>query len=235
MIAEFMQAVYRELAPSGSIRAAVHFGNTAIAHRDERTGEPSGTAVELVDQLAHRLGAARQLLTYAGAGEMFQAGLGGEWDLGFLAVDPARARAMDFTLPYLVLEGAFLVRRDSPFRTLPDLDVTSVHVAAVEASFHDLHLTRRLRHARLVRSKTLMDAVAQLLAGSLDAVAGLRPTLAAVAASQVGLRVIDGRYAAVQQAIAIPKGRPAALKYLNSFLEEARTNTRTGIRSAGER
>lgn len=228
MIGEFMQAVYRELAPGGAMRAAIHYGNATIAQRDAPSGQPRGRAVDLADELARRLGVTRRLLSYEGAGQTFEAGLRGDWEIAFLAIDPVRQQGLDFTIPYLVLEGTFLVRQGAPFRSLLDLDLEGMEIAVVEGSFHDLHLTRRLRLARLRRSKAMTEAIAQLVAGHLHAVAGLKPALAAVAAGNDGLRVIEGRYAAVQQAIAIPKGRHAALRYLNSFVEEVRANAQAG-------
>jgi polar amino acid transport system substrate-binding protein len=36
--------------------------------------------------------------------------------------------------------------------------------------------------------------------------------------------VLDGTVLAVQQAIALPKGKPAGLAYVNQFLDQARTS-----------
>jgi polar amino acid transport system substrate-binding protein len=214
-----MQAVYRQLAPNGVMRAGINLGNVSIVRRDDGSGQLRGIAVDLVDDLARRLALDRALLTYEGAGPLCDAGLAGDWDIAFMAIDPERAKRLDFTAPYLVLEGSFLVPADSPMHTVLDLDGDGVDIAVAQASFHDLHLTRTLRHARLVKSATFAGAVSNFLARNAHAVGGLRPALDAVASSHHGLRVIEGRYAAVQQAIALPKGRAAAMKYLNSFLK----------------
>jgi polar amino acid transport system substrate-binding protein len=226
VIAEFMQTVYRELSPNGTIRAAINCGNVTIAHCDEAGALPSGLGIELIDELARRLGRPRTVLTYEGAGLTFEAGMAGEWDLAFLAAHPDRSAALDFTQPYLVHEGSFLVRHDSPLRTVLDLDAEGFVIAVGEGSFHDLHLTRTLQRARLVRAPTLASAVQRFLAGKADAVGGLKLPLAAVAAARSGLRVVEGRYAAVQQALAVPKGHGAALRYLNAFLKDAAVGAR---------
>jgi polar amino acid transport system substrate-binding protein len=233
VIAEFMQAVHRELCPDGGIRAAMNRGNATIARHDEATGRLCGLGVDLVDELARRLGVSRTVLSYEGAGQTVAAGLAGEWDLAFLAIHPVRAAALDFTLPYLVHEGSFLVRHDSPLRTVLDLDVEGFTIAVAQGSFHDLHLTGTLRQARLVRSKTFVSAVALFLAQEVDAVAGLKLPLAAVATHRDGLRIVEGRYAAVQQAIAVPKGRSAAMRYLNAFLKDATVRGRVDAAKAG--
>lgn len=216
-----MQAVYRELCPSGTIRAAINSGNVTIAHRDEASGQVRGLGPELIDELARRLGVARTVLVYEGAGQTFEGGRAGEWDLAFLAIHPARSAALDFTQPYLVVEGSFLVRQDSPLRTVLDLDAEGFQIAVADGSFHDLYLTRTLQRARLLRTATLASAVTQFLAHQADAVGGLKLPLAAVAAARAGLRVVEGRYAAVQQAMAVPKGCSAALRYLNAFVKDA--------------
>ena len=176
--------------------------------------------------MARRLAVSRALMTYEGVGQTFEAGVAGDWDFAFLALDPARSQRLDFTIPYLVLEGSFLVPYGSPLHTVLDLDREGIEIAVAEGSFHDLHLTRTLRHARVVRSKTFAGAVAQFLADKLDAVAGLRLPRGDAATAHDGLRLIEGRYAAVQQAIALPKGRSAALKYLNAFLKEVMASGR---------
>lgn len=233
MIAQFMEAVHRQLAPNGAIRAAINYGNPTIAHPDKLTGQPCGLAVDLVDDMAHRLAVSRTLQVYDGAGQTYEAGLAGGWDIAFLAVEPERCHKLDFTLPFLVLEGSFLVFRDSPLRTVLDLDREGVEIAVAEGSFHDLHLTRKLRRARLVKAKTSAAALELFFARRLDAVAGLATSLAALAAENPGSRVIEGRYAAVQQAIALPKGHAAGLRWLNAFLEEARDSGRINAAKAG--
>jgi polar amino acid transport system substrate-binding protein len=225
MIRDFMQAVSRDLAPEGTLRAVLNFSNPIVVKHDGVSGEPGGLAVEIVDELARRLAVPRVLFGLDGAAGIEEC-LAGGWDVAFLSIELARAQHLDWTAPYLVLESTYLVRDDSPFRTVLDLDREGVRIAAGQGGFYDLYLTRTLKHAQVFRAPTFRDAVERFLSDGLDAVAGLRQPLMAVAQSNVGQHVIEGRFAAVEQAIAVHKGCSAGLRYLNAFLEQMKANGR---------
>ncbi|MGZ5099028.1 MAG: hypothetical protein ACXWG9_17500, partial [Usitatibacter sp.] len=48
--------------------------------------------------------------------------------------------------------------------------------------------------------------------------------LAAIAAKDPGVRVIDGNFMVIGQASGVPKGRTGAAKYLAQFIEEAKAS-----------
>lgn len=58
-----------------------------------------------------------------------------------------------------------------------------------------------------------------LIAGETDAVEGVRQALAAAAAARAGFRVMDGRFMAIEQAMALPRNRTAGAAYLHGFVE----------------
>jgi polar amino acid transport system substrate-binding protein len=64
----------------------------------------------------------------------------------------------------------------------------------------------------------------ELLADKADAVAGIKQMLLDQTGSVSGLRLIDGRFTAVQQAIGTPRGRDEAAKYLKRFVEDIRSS-----------
>src|SRR5215212_11101818 len=94
----------------GRLRAAINFGNPVLAQRDPATGEPRGVSVDLARELGQRLGVPVDLVTFDAAGKAFAALQSGACDVGFLAIDPARAADLAFTAPYVVIEGTYLVR-----------------------------------------------------------------------------------------------------------------------------
>lgn len=85
-------------------------------------------------------------------------------------------------------------------------------------------LTRSLQRARLVRAQGADAAADLLVSGQVEALAGLRPALIALAARLPGSRILDGQFMAVQQAVGIPKGRDAGVTYLRGFVEEAKAS-----------
>ena len=153
VIRDFMDAVYRDLVPSGTLRAALSYGNTGGAGAARHlSGELRGLAVDLIDELAQRLSVPRSLVGYEGSVSVFEAGLAGAWDVAILAIDPVRAKQLDFTPPFVVLEGTYAVREPSPCRTVLDLDRAGMRISIVRDTVFDAHLTHSLRHAELIRS-----------------------------------------------------------------------------------
>src|SRR6266481_7368509 len=140
-----------ELAPAGRLRAAINFGNSVLAQPDPVGGPPRGVSAERSSELARRLGIGIDYVTFDAAGKVFEALKAGLWDVAFLAIDPVRAAGIDFTAPYVVIEGTYVVPKDSPLKTVEDVDRDGVRVAVARASAYDLYLTRALKHAKLVR------------------------------------------------------------------------------------
>jgi len=210
--------VLKDLAPTGPIRAAINFGNPVLAQKHPQTGEPQGASVDLARELGRRLDRDLELITFDGAGKVFEAAKSSAWDIAFLAIDPVRAAEIAFTAPYVVIEGTYIVRDGSPLRTQDDFDRTGVRIAVGKGAAYDLFLTRALQHAELVRADTSAAALDLFMATGLEAAAGVRQPLLAYAAEHGGLRVIEGRFTAIEQAMGTPKGRPAGLAYLQAFI-----------------
>jgi len=108
-----------QLVPSGTLRAAINLGNPVLARKEG--GELRGVSVDLARELAKRLVMPLQFVVYESAGSVVFAGASQAWDVAFVAIDPARGRDMLQTNPYLIIEGAYLVRADSPIRSVAEL------------------------------------------------------------------------------------------------------------------
>jgi polar amino acid transport system substrate-binding protein len=214
----------KEIAPRDSLRAAINFGNPVLAQKDPATGQPRGVSVDLARELGRRLGVPVELVTYDSAGNVFDAAKTGAWDVAFLAVDPGRAADIAFTAPYLVIDGTYLVPADSPLRTIEDVDRDGVRVAVGRKSAYDLYLSRTLKHARILRAETSPGAIDLFLQEKLEAAAGVKQMLVRAAKENPSLRVVDGRFMAIEQAMGMPKGREAGARYLHAFVEEMKAS-----------
>ena len=212
------------LAPSGTLRVAINFGNPVLAQPDPAGGGPRGVSVALASEFARRLGVTPQFITYPGAGQVTDAGKQGAWDLCFLAIDPVRAQGILFSPPYVVIEGTYLVAQDSAARRIEDLDRAGTRIAVGRGSAYDLYLSRALQHAELVRAPTSAEAIALFRRDRLDAAAGVTQPLVAYAAAHAETRVIPGRFMVIEQAMGIPGGREAALPALRGFVEEMKAS-----------
>jgi polar amino acid transport system substrate-binding protein len=212
------------LAPGGTLRAAINFGNPVLAQRDPATGEPRGVSAELAAELGRRLGVPVRFVTFDSAGKVTEAGRQGAWDLAFLAVDPVRAQGIAFSAPYVVIEGTYMVRADSPLRAIDDFDRAGQRISVGRGSAYDLYLTRALKNAELIRVATSPEAVEVFLRDRLDAAAGVGQPLVEYAKTHPEVRVIPGRFMVIEQAVGIPQGREAGLGYLRAFVEEMKTS-----------
>ena len=61
---------------------------------------------------------------------------------------------ISFTAPYVLIEGCYLVREDSPLRSNDEVDRPGRTVVVGNGSAYDLHLTRELKQATVLRSPT---------------------------------------------------------------------------------
>jgi len=208
-----------ELAPTGKLRAAINFGNPILATHDPRSGVTRGVSVDLARELARRLDVPLELVTFPAAGKVVDAIGDKRWDVAFLAIDPERARDMDYTAAYVIIEGAYLVRNGSPIRTNSDVDRDGVRVAVGAGSAYDLYLARELKRAKIVRAPSSPAVVDTMMAQSLDVAAGVKQQLEADAKRVGGVQLLPGRFMLIQQAMATPKGRVAGARHITGFVE----------------
>jgi polar amino acid transport system substrate-binding protein len=214
----------KELAPTGRLRTAINFGNTVLAQPDPAGGPPRGVSGDLARELARRLGVGIDYVTFDAAGKVFEALKAGLWDVAFLAVDPVRAAGIAFTAPYVVIEGAYLVPKDSALQTVDDVDRDGIRIAVAKGSAYDLYLSRAIKHATLVREPSGPEALEMFVRDRLEAAAGVRQPIAAFAQAHPDTRVIPGRFMAIEQAMGTVKGREAGLAYLRTFIEEMKAS-----------
>jgi polar amino acid transport system substrate-binding protein len=214
----------KELAPTGKLRAAINVSNIVLVQQDQATKAVRGITPDLAHELAKRLGVPIELVIFASAGRVTDALKTGVWDVAFLAVEPARAAEIDFTAPYVLIEGTYMVPKDSPLKTVADVDRAGVRIAVARGSAYDLYLTRTLKNATLVRATTGDVAIQQFLDEKLEAAAGVKQPLVLFAAANPSLRVMDGRFQVIEQAMGTPKGRPAGARYLRAFVEEMKAS-----------
>jgi polar amino acid transport system substrate-binding protein len=218
-VAQVSPDILKEFAPTGTLRAAINQGNTVLAQKGPN-GEALGITVDLARELAKRLGLPIELITFDAAGKVFEAMKRGIWDIAFLAVEPVRAAEIDFTAPYVLIEGTYMVPKDSALKKIEDVDQAGIRIAVATGSAYDLYLTRTIKNATLVRAPTGPAALGMFVRDKLEAAGGVKQPLVEFAAANPNLKVMDGRFMAIQQAMGMPKGRSKAHAYLSTFIEE---------------
>ena len=213
-------SIVRELAPTGKLRAAINFGNTVLAQR-----EPfGGVSVDLARELAKRLQVPVEFITYDAAGRVTDDATRNVWDVAFVARDPKRAQDIDFTAAYVIIEGAYMVPAGSPLQKNEDVDREGVRIAVGRGSAYDLFLSREIKRATLVRAPTSPASVEMFAKDKLEAAAGVKQPLADYASRHPEVRMLPGRFMVIEQAMATPRGRPAAARYLSDFVDEMKAS-----------
>jgi len=215
--------VVKELAPTGKLRVAMNFGNSVLAQKDPVTGAPRGVAAALARELAKRLGVEIAFTGFDAAGKVTDAAKEGGLDIVFLAIDPVRGAGIDFTGPYVLIEGAYAVPADSKISSNDEVDVAGNRIAVAKGSAYDLYLTRAIKNATLAREPSGPQAMELFVRDRLEVAAGVKQPIIAFAKQQ-GARVLPGRFMVIEQAMGTMKGRPAGSRYLREFVEEMKAS-----------
>lgn len=216
-------AVLKDLAPTGRLRAAINHGNTVLAQK-HTDGTLGGVTVALVRELGKRLGVPVDLVPFDAAGKVFAAIPTQAWDVAFLAIEPARAAEIEFTAPYVLIEGFFMVPQDSTLHAPADVDRAGIRIGVAKGAAYDLFLSRTLKHATLQRAPTGPEAMQMTLREKLEAGAGVRQHISKFVAEHPELRMIEPRFMAIEQAMGTLKGRLDGVGYLKPFIEEMKSS-----------
>jgi polar amino acid transport system substrate-binding protein len=220
-------AAREQLTPTGKLRVGVAAGltpgtgNVAI---DPASGRPQGIGAELGTALARKLGVEVEWVTYLNSGDLTDAGTTGAWDVAFMPVDEQRKQKLDFGAAHIVLQSTWMVGPGSPIRTLADVDKPGTRVVGVENTASSRAAQRYLTNVTVGLVKSTDEGFELLRAGKVDVTGGSRESLVVLSKLLPDSRVLDGGYLDSYVAVAVPKGRPAALAYASAFVEEAKAS-----------
>lgn len=210
------------IAPHGPLRVAINLGNPVLAGLDA-AGEPCGISADLSRLLAAQLGVGIEWRVFKKADESVQCVRADEADIGFFAIDPVRGEGLHFSPPYVQIEGAYMVRSDSPLQSNDEVDQAAHRVTVGAGSAYDLFLTRHLKHAAIVRAPSSPAVVEVFMAQQLEVAAGVKQQLEADAQRLPGVRLLPGRFMVIHQAMGMPAQRSeTARQFLNEFVEDAK-------------
>ena len=217
-----LDLVRSQLAPGGTLRAALNLSNFLLNSGLSTKGERLGVAPDLARAMAHELGVDVVFVPYPSPGEVADAADTGAWTVALIGADPLRARRIGFTAPYVEIESTYLVPPGSSLVTPEDVDQPGQTIAAFTGSAYELWLHRNLKHATLVAATNIEHSLNRCRDGRLSALAGLRSRLVMDRESWPGSRVLDANFMKVQQAVGTQKDNAAGLEYLQGFVEKVK-------------
>ena len=214
-----------ELVPNGKLRVGLIMSNQVLVSKDARTGEIRGVTIELGKALAQRLGVPFEAVQYPNPAALVKSFNEDEWDVAFLAYDPARAQEVAFSPPYMEVDNSYLILAKSKVLSIDDADTPGITIAVPEKSAPDLYLSRTLKAAKLLRLPGGIEAgIKALTEGQADAYAENAHMLSLYAEKVPGARVLEGRYTIIRHAIATHKGKAAASDYVKAFIADVKSN-----------
>jgi polar amino acid transport system substrate-binding protein len=213
----------RILAPSGKLRVGVYPGSPTSMIQDASSGQRKGVTYDLGTELAKRLGVPFEPIVFQRVAEVVDALKSGQIDFTITNASPARVKDLDFTPTLIDLELGYVVLPGSPVSTLADVDRPGVRVGVSEGSTSLSTLTREFKNATVLTAPSLKGAMDMLSQKKIDAFATNKAILFEMTDELPGSRVLSGRWGLEHLAIAIPKGRDAAMPYVRTFAEDARS------------
>lgn len=217
-----LDQVIKELAPNGVLKIAINVGNAVLAQRCDNAEGVTGVSVALAQRLAAKLGVPYELVVYESAGSTFRDVDNDQWRVAFLANDPLRAEKLNFTDPYVLIQGTYLVPEQSPLQRVEELDQAGHRIAVGQGAVYELFLTRHIQNAELVRASTSEQAIHLFAEQGLTAAAGILEALEQFRAEHPGYRVLPGAFLEIRQCMVTHRAHSAAHRYISAFLAEVK-------------
>lgn len=210
-------------APTGSIRVGINLGNPVLASLNISTQQVKGVTVDIANEIGKRLNLPVTLIPFQSAGATVEAIKSGDIDMVFVAIDPVRGADISYTPAYIQIEGAYMVKTNSPLSTNAQVDVAGNAIVVGKGSAYDLYLTREIKNATILRAANSQSVVDDFVNGSGTVAAGVKQQLESDAPRYGNLRMLPGRFMVINQAIGIPKARSQTkitTDYLSAVITE---------------
>jgi polar amino acid transport system substrate-binding protein len=193
---------------------------------DPTTKQVVGPAAEITKALAQKLGVPFDIKGAQGVAGVLDSVKKKEADIGFVAYDPTRAAEIDFSQTYALAWNTYVVLDSSPLRSVEDMDKAGHKLGVGERDAGDFYLTRNLKSAELKRVPpgNIDNSIAMLKSGEFHAFAANRQRLTEVVKRIPGLRIVDGDFYGVEQAVGVFKGNTKLLEAVDALLDDARSS-----------
>lgn len=211
-----------ELAPTGILRAGINLSNFLLVTGRTGDGDPVGVAPDMAKAIADSLGVPVKYVSFKSPGELADQAGKDAWDIGLIGAEPQRAAVMTFSAAYVEIEATYMVPPGSPLKSIADVDKKGVRIAVSARSAYGLWLENNIKNATLVPVSGLEGAFNKFLEEKFDALAGLRPGLLKDLEKHPELKILDGKFTAVQQAVGCNKPAAEGARYIAAFVENAK-------------
>jgi polar amino acid transport system substrate-binding protein len=227
----------KQLAPTGKLRGGIVVSPAASAFfalKDAR-GEPHGVTIDLLHAFAAALKLPLEMQVYENSGQVTDAVASGACDVAFMPRDVTREGKVDFGPAYYLISSTYLVPAGSKIQSIDEVNRPGVRIVGISntTTVRSARRTAPLATAEEVASVDLMTEMAA--AGKGDAFALSHDSFAGLLPKLPGARVLPGHFQQTGISVAVPKGRPAALKIASALMEEVKKSgvVRRALDAAG--
>lgn len=214
------------LAPTGVLRVGLVEAPTdsPLFVRRTQDGHASGVTADLATDLARRIGIPMAATILPNTGAAVEAMQAGQVDVAFMPVDDTRRQVVDFGPDYFQIESTYLVSGASGITDVGQVNRPGLRVVAISGTTTFRASARTLTATQPQAVATVAEAVERMRAGQADAFALSRDTLGPILAQVPGSRIVQGCFQRTSVAVALPKGRPAALAFVGAWLQAAKAS-----------
>ncbi len=212
--------ILNQLAPKGFIRAAINLSNFLLVTGKKPNGDPEGVSPDIAIALSKELGVDIKLIPFGRPGELADAVSDNVWDIGNIAVEPERAKTINFSLPYALIESTFIVRSNLNINSFNDIDKSGIRIAVAERSAYDLWLTEHITKAKLVRAKSIDESFLIFEENNFEVLAGLRPKLLDDLNKTQDCKILEESFTFIKQCIGFKPGNAEVEYFINSFIKK---------------
>jgi polar amino acid transport system substrate-binding protein len=227
----------KQLAPTGKLRGGIVVSPAASAFfaLKDAKGEPHGVTIDLLHAFAAALKLPLEMQVYENSGQVTDAVASGACDVAFMPRDVTREGKVDFGPAYYLISSTYLVPAGSTIKTIDEVNRPGVRIIGISntTTVRSARRTAPLASAEEVASVDLMTEMAA--AGTGDAFALSHDSFAGLLPKLPGARVLPGHFQQTGISVAVPKGRPAALKIASALMEDVKKSgvVRRALDAAG--
>jgi polar amino acid transport system substrate-binding protein len=215
----------KELAPAGALRAGVVAAPAASAFFAIRDGEAvRGVTVDLLRGFAETLELPFDLQVYDNSGQVTEAVANGACDVAFMPHDAERAKKVDFGPAYFFIASTYLVPAGSSIQSIDEVNRPGVRIVAIANTTTARSARRTAPNASVEEVPSVAQMTAMAGKGEGDAFALTHDSLAGLMPQLPGARILPGHFQQTGIAVAVPKGRAAALKLVSALLTDAKAS-----------
>jgi polar amino acid transport system substrate-binding protein len=227
----------KQLAPTGKLRGGIVVSPAASAFfaLKNAKGEPHGVTIDLLNAFAAALKLPLEMQVYENSGQVTDAVASGVCDVAFMPRDVTREGKVDFGPAYYLISSTYLVPAGSKIQSIDEVNRPGVRIIGISntTTVRSARRTAPLATAEEVASVDLMTELAA--AGKGDAFALSHDSFAGLLPKLPGARVLPGHFQQTGISVAVPKGRPAALKIASALMEDVKKSgvVRRALDAAG--